>query len=42
MHTSDLVDQLEGSSRNTLQGIAQVTKLCELALNRALDQLDPT
>jgi hypothetical protein len=38
---TDLVDQLEGTSRNALLGIAQVIMLGELAVNRALDQLDP-
>jgi hypothetical protein len=38
---NDLVDHLEGTSRNTLLGIAQVIMLGELAVNRALDQLDP-
>lgn len=37
----DLVDHLEGASRNSLLGIAQVIMLGELAVNRALDQLDP-
>ncbi|MHC8318542.1 DUF6124 family protein [Pseudomonas sp. LB3P31] len=36
---TDLVDHLEGSSRNALLGIAQVIMLGELAVNRALDQL---
>ena len=36
---TDLVDQMEGSSRNALLGIAQVIMLGELAVNRALDQL---
>ena len=38
---NDLVDHLEGPSRNALLGIAQVIMLGELAVNRALDQLDP-
>ena len=38
---TDLVDHLEGTSRNALLGIAQVIMLGELAVNRALDQLDP-
>jgi len=38
---NDLVDHLEGTSRNALLGIAQVIMLGELAVNRALDQLDP-
>lgn len=36
----DLVDHLEGSSRNSLLGIAQVIMLGELAVNRALEMLD--
>jgi len=38
---NDLVDHLEGTRRNALLGIAQVIMLGELAVNRALDQLDP-
>ena len=38
----DLADHLEGTSRNSLLGIAQVIMLGELAVNRALDQLEPT
>jgi hypothetical protein len=38
--TSDLAGFLEGTHRNTLLGIAQVIMLGELAVNRALDQLD--
>ena len=38
---NDLVDHLEGTSRNALLGIAQVIMLGELAINRVLDQLDP-
>jgi len=38
---NDLVDRLEGTSRNALLGIAQVIMLGELAVNRVLDQLDP-
>ncbi|MHC8338374.1 DUF6124 family protein [Pseudomonas sp. HLT2-19-2] len=37
----DLADHMDGSSRNSLLGIAQVIMLGELAVNRALDQLDP-
>ena len=37
----DLADHLDGSSRHSLLGIAQVIMLGELAVNRALDQLDP-
>jgi hypothetical protein len=36
--TMDLADRTEGSSRNTLLGIAQVIMLGELAVNRALDR----
>jgi len=39
--TMDLADRTEGSSRNTLLGIAQVIMLGELAVNRALDRVDP-
>jgi hypothetical protein len=39
--TMDLADHMEGPSRNSLLGIAQVIMLGELAVNRALDQLDP-
>ncbi|KOY03187.1 DUF6124 family protein [Pseudomonas nunensis] len=38
---SDLAGYLEGPQRNTLLGIAQVIMLGELAVNRALDNLDP-
>jgi hypothetical protein len=38
---SDLVGFLEGAHRNTLLGIAQVIMLGELAVNRALDWIDP-
>jgi hypothetical protein len=37
----DLADHMEGPSRNSLLGIAQVIMLGELAVNRALDRLDP-
>ncbi|MBX9410164.1 hypothetical protein K5E40_31455 [Pseudomonas baetica] len=33
---------VEGSNRKTLQGIAQVVMLAELAVNRVLDRLVPT
>ncbi|WP_339464678.1 MULTISPECIES: DUF6124 family protein [unclassified Pseudomonas] len=33
---------VEGSHRKTLQGIAQVVMLAELAVNRVLDRLVPT
>ncbi|CAG8872437.1 hypothetical protein PS726_00733 [Pseudomonas fluorescens] len=36
----DLAGFLEGTHRNTLLGIAQVIMLGELAVNRALDQVD--
>jgi len=39
---TDLADQLDGTCRNSLLGIAQVIMLGELAVNRALDQLAPT
>jgi hypothetical protein len=38
---NDLAGFLQGSHRNTLLGITQVIMLGELAVNRALDQLDP-
>jgi hypothetical protein len=38
---SDLAGFLEGTHRNTLQGITQVIMLGELAVNRALDWIDP-
>lgn len=39
--TMDVADHTEGTHRNTLLGITQVIMLAELAVNRALDQLDP-
>ncbi|MHC8352105.1 DUF6124 family protein [Pseudomonas sp. RT4P38] len=39
--TMDLADHMDGPSRNSLLGIAQVIMLGELAVNRALDRLDP-
>jgi hypothetical protein len=39
--TMDLADHMEGSSRNSLLGIAQIIMLGELAVNRALDNIDP-
>ncbi|NWL21360.1 DUF6124 family protein [Pseudomonas umsongensis] len=39
--TLDLADRTQGASRNTLLGIAQVIMLGELAVNRALDRIDP-
>ncbi|WP_347911496.1 DUF6124 family protein [Pseudomonas grandcourensis] len=38
--TMDLADRTDGTSRNTLLGIAQVILLGELAVNRALDRID--
>ena len=38
--TLDLADRTHGTGRNTLLGIAQVIMLGELAVNRALDQID--
>ena len=38
--TMDLADHTEGPRRNSLLGIAQIIMLGELAVNRALDQLD--
>jgi hypothetical protein len=38
--TLDLADHMEGTSRNTLLGIAQVIMLGELAVSRALDRID--
>lgn len=37
---SNLAGLLEGTHRNTLQGIAQVIMLGELAVNRALDNIE--
>src|SRR3989344_2942890 len=37
----DLADRTQGASRNVLLGIAQVIMLGELAVNRALDRIDP-
>jgi len=34
--------QVEGTHRKTLQGIAQVVMVAEMAVNRVLDQLVPT
>jgi hypothetical protein len=39
--TMDLADHMEGASRNSLLGIAQIIMLGELAVNRALDIIDP-
>jgi hypothetical protein len=38
--TLDLADRAQGTSRNSLLGIAQVIMLGELAVNRALDRID--
>ena len=38
---SDFAGLLEGSQRSTMLGIAQVIMLGELAVNQALDKLDP-
>ncbi|VVN39433.1 hypothetical protein PS862_05385 [Pseudomonas fluorescens] len=38
---TDLADHLQGTSRNALLGIAQVITLGELAVNRALDRIEP-
>ncbi|BCX70128.1 DUF6124 family protein [Pseudomonas izuensis] len=39
--TNDFATFLEGSHRNTALAIAQIVMLAELAVNRALDNLDP-
>jgi hypothetical protein len=39
--TMDQADHMEGPSRNSLLGIAQIIMLGELAVNRALDNIDP-
>ncbi|RKS28451.1 hypothetical protein BJ917_1328 [Pseudomonas sp. WPR_5_2] len=39
--TSDLATFLDGPQRSTLLGIQQVIMLADLAVNRALDNLDP-
>jgi hypothetical protein len=38
---NDFAAFLEGSQRNTMLGIQQVIMLAELAVNRALDKVDP-
>ncbi|MCJ8206072.1 DUF6124 family protein [Pseudomonas sp. RGM2987] len=38
---SDLADQLDGPRRNVALAMHQLTVLCELLVNRALDDLDP-
>ncbi|MBD9587834.1 hypothetical protein IB254_12275 [Pseudomonas sp. PDM03] len=39
--TSDLATYLDGSQRNTALAIAQIIMLAELAVNQALDNVDP-
>jgi len=39
--TSDFAALLEGTQRSTMLGIAQIIMLSELAVNQALDNLDP-
>jgi hypothetical protein len=39
--TSDFATFLEGTHRSTALGIAQIIMLAELAVNRALDNVDP-
>ncbi|WP_166220375.1 DUF6124 family protein [Pseudomonas atagonensis] len=39
---NDFAAVLEGSHRKTLQGIAQVVMVAEIAVNRVLDKLVPT
>ena len=39
--TADFAGLLDGTHRNTLLGIQQVIMLGELAVNRALDNIDP-
>lgn len=39
---NDFAGMLEGPNRKTLQGIAQIVMLAELAVNRVLDKLVPT
>jgi hypothetical protein len=36
-----LVDHLDGGSRNALLGISNSVKLAEITANRVLDQIDP-
>ena len=38
----DFAALLQGTQRKTILGIAQVVMLGELAVNRALDNVDPT
>jgi len=37
---TDLADHMEGTSRNSLLGIAQVIMLSELTVNRVLDRIE--
>jgi hypothetical protein len=39
---NEFASMFEGSSRKTLQGIAQVVMVAELAVNQVLDKLVPT
>ncbi|EPA97783.1 hypothetical protein PG5_15120 [Pseudomonas sp. G5(2012)] len=38
---NDFATYLSGPQRNTALGIAQIVMLAELAVNRALDTIDP-
>ena len=38
---SDFADQLQGPQRNTMLALQQIIMLGELAVNRALDNIDP-
>ncbi|MFJ2465648.1 DUF6124 family protein [Pseudomonas sp. NPDC087615] len=38
---NNFANELSGSQRSTVLGIAQMVMLAELAVNRALDRLDP-
>jgi hypothetical protein len=38
---NDFTTYLTGPQRNTALGIAQIVMLAELAVNRALDNVDP-
>ena len=37
----NFANELNGSQRSTVLGIQQIVMLAELAVNRALDQVDP-
>ncbi|BBP68690.1 hypothetical protein PHLH6_06940 [Pseudomonas sp. Seg1] len=39
--TSNFANELSGTQRSTVLGIQQVVMLAELAVNRALDRVDP-